>query len=257
MADANAALMEAPSMTQAVAPRQSNEVAVAGPNSSGAMFAILERIMTGASTPELVNQAFDIYQRMEQAAAKRAFTEAKAAFKASAPTIVKDMKNKQYDSTYSSIGNVVGATNTALSKHGLDASWEFDQGDKSIKVTCILTHARGHSERVWLSGPPDVSGSKNPIQQIKSTTTYLKLATFEAVTGIASEEGNADDDGNGAGAAAPITEEQRSKLQSAIVDTNADLVRFNRYFKIERVDDLPASRFDEAMTLLDDRRRKS
>jgi hypothetical protein len=260
MADANAALMEAEGETTAVAHRApaTNTQIAALPQSSGAMFAILERIMTDTNLPiERINQAFDFYQRMDQAQAKKAFTEAKAAFKANAPTIIKDMKNKQYDSSYSSIGNVVGATNEALSKHGLDASWEFDQGEKSIKVTCVLTHARGHSERVSLSGPPDVSGSKNPIQQIKSTTTYLKLATYEAVTGIASEEGNANDDGNGAGASAAISEEQLSKLQLAIVDTNVDLVKFNKYFKIAKVDDLPATRFDEAMTRLDQRREKS
>ena len=45
----------------------------------------------------------------------------------------------------------------------------------------------------------DANNAKNPLQQVKSTMTYLKIATFEAVTGIASRAGNQDDDGNGAG----------------------------------------------------------
>jgi hypothetical protein len=46
-----------------------------------------------------------------------------------------------------------------------------------------------------LSSPPDTSGAKNPLQQIKSAITYLEGATFQAITGIvASDE---DDDGNG------------------------------------------------------------
>ena len=47
-----------------------------------------------------------------------------------------------------------------------------------------------------MSGPPDDSGKKNPLQQIKSTITYLEIATFEAVTGIAASDAG-DDDGNG------------------------------------------------------------
>ena len=37
----------------------------------------------------------------------------------------------------------------------------------------------GHEEQVELNGVPDVSGSKNPLQERKSTRTYLKLETFD------------------------------------------------------------------------------
>lgn len=128
--------------------------------------------------------------------ARKAYATALAEFKANPPTVVKDKKNAQYDSMYTTIGNLVNTINTALSKHGLSARWDIEQ-DKGIKVTCILTHRAGHSESVSMSGPPDDSGKKNPLQQIKSTVTYLKIATFEAVTGTASADANVDDDGNG------------------------------------------------------------
>jgi len=48
-----------------------------------------------------------------------------------------------------------------------------------------------------MSGPPDDSGKKNPLQQIKSTVTYLKISTLEAACGLASTDASADDDGNG------------------------------------------------------------
>lgn len=202
---------------------------------------------------EKLSQLMDLHDRWEAAQAKKAYIEAKAAFKANAPTVFKDMENKQYKSMYSSIGNVVNTVNAALSKYELDASWDYDQTESGIKVTCILTHSQGHSERVSLSGPPDNSGSKNPIQQIKSTTTYLKLATFEAVTGIASKEGNKDDDGNAAGSE-PISDDQAKRILDLIDETESSAAQFCKYFKIAAVAALPASKFDAAIKALEKKR---
>jgi hypothetical protein len=102
----------------------------------------------------------------------------------------------------------------------LNARWDVEQGT-SIKVTCILSHAMGHSERVSLSGPPDESGAKNKLQQIKSTLTYLKGATFEAVTGVATIPGNLDDDGNAAGKKVSKTDNEASQSPSEIAKRKA------------------------------------
>lgn len=209
---------------------------------------MLNAAMERGDAIEKLERLMDLNDRWEKAQAKKAFLEAKAAFKAEAPVIAKDKENKQYGSRYSSIGNVVNKTNEVLSKFGLDARWEYDQSD-SIKVTCILSHLQGHSENVSLKAPPDTSGQKNPIQQIKSTTTYLKLATFEAVTGIATEEGSADDDGNGAGGGF-ISSEQESELRELIEAKQAEIPKFCAYFKIDKLGDLKASDFQRAMTAL-------
>lgn len=149
--------------------------------------------------PEVIEKMLDLRDRWEASEARKAYMEAIAAFKANPPKVIKNKTNKQYNSMYSTLDNLVNNVNAALSVHGLNARWDIAQQDKEITVRCILSHVMGHSESVALTAPPDTSGSKNAIQQIKSTITYLKLATYEAVTGIASEEGNLDDDGNAAG----------------------------------------------------------
>jgi hypothetical protein len=149
---------------------------------------------------ERIQKLMDLQDRWEAKQALHAFNAALAAFKKNPPVIVKDLMNKQYtNSWYTSLGNLVNTTNAALGEHGLSASWEIEQGEL-IAVTCVLEHVMGHSRRVRLEGPPDTSGSKNTLQQIRSTLTYLRGSTFEMVTGIASRVGNQDDDGNGAGA---------------------------------------------------------
>jgi hypothetical protein len=149
--------------------------------------------------PEVIEKMLDLRDRWEASEARKAYMEAIAAFKANPPKVIKDKTNSQYHSKYSSLANLVNNVNAALSIHGLNARWDINQQDKEITVKCILSHVLGHSESVGLTAPPDTSGSKNSLQQIKSTITYLKIATYEAVTGIASEEGSLDDDGNGAG----------------------------------------------------------
>lgn len=158
-------------------------------------------VSQGADLDKL-ERLMELKERHEANEARKAFNEAVAAFKANPPEVFHNRTNKQYNSTYSTLANLVNTVNASLSPHGLNARWDVDQGQQ-IKVTCILSHALGHSESVSLSGPPDDSGAKNKLQQIRSTLTYLRAATFEAVTGVATIPGNLDDDGNAAGKRQP------------------------------------------------------
>lgn len=160
---------------------------------------MLQTAIDNKMDPSIIEKMLDLRDRWEAGEARKAYMEAIAAFKANPPKVIKNKLNKQYNSMYSTLDNLVNNVNAALSVHGLNARWDIAQQDKEITVRCILSHVMGHSESVALTAPPDTSGSKNAIQQIKSTITYLKLATYEAVTGIASEEGSLDDDGNAAG----------------------------------------------------------
>lgn len=145
---------------------------------------------------ERIQKLMEIGEQFRKIQAEQAFSEAIAAFKADPPQVVKDALNKQYNSYYATIGNIVNTVNPALGKHGLSASWTLDPANP-LAVTCILEHFAGHKRSVTMAGPSDTSGAKNPLQQIRSAQTYLKVATFEAVTGIVAN--NKDDDGNGAG----------------------------------------------------------
>ena len=168
--------------------------------------------------PEFIEKMMDLQERHEANQAKKAFTKAMAAFKADPPTICKDKINKQFGSKYSSIDALVNPAIPYLSKYGLSHSWQYGEpAEKQVVVTCTITHELGHSESVTMSAPPDTSGgnSKNPIQQIKSTQTYLKIATFEAVTGLVSQEANLNDDGNASGGKINLLEQWTIKCDEA------------------------------------------
>jgi len=241
-------------------PRKSRAVAKANgdaPRSLTPLEMLNAAVERGDSIDKL-ERLMGLNDRWEAAQAKKAFLDAKAEFKKNAPAVLRDKDNKQYNSKYVSIGNLVNTINAALAQYGLDASWGYEQGDHTIKCTCTLTHTQGHKESVTLGGPPDVSGQKNPLQQIKSTTTYLRIATFEAVTGIATREGNADDDGNGAGALQKmVSDAQATELQRLISEKQLSPARIytwvGKKLKLEPADypatvsDIPARLYPEVV----------
>lgn len=148
---------------------------------------------------EKLSKLLEVQERYDATQAKKAYTEAMSAFKENPPEISKDRhvhyKTQKGEMNYNhaTLSNVTTCINKALSEHGLTASWLTSQDNSLITVTCKITHIMGHSEETSLSAPPDVTGSKNAIQAIGSTVTYLQRYTVLALTGLATSD--QDDDG--------------------------------------------------------------
>ena len=189
-----------------------------------------------------------LQEKWDAGQAKKAYSVAMSAFKSEKITVSKDKVNSQYKSKYSSEDSLLNTVNPLLSKHGLSASFSFTQAAVGIEVTCSITHAAGHSESVSLTGPLDVSGQKNPLQQIKSTVTYLRKATFEAITGIASSDDSGDDDG--AGASTLISDAQVSTITDLINEKEADRAKFLRFMACDSVETIRAADFTKAVAAL-------
>ena len=198
-----------------------------------------------------IEKLMDMERRWKADQAREAYYEALAEFKKVPVQVIKDKQNKQYDSRYASIGNIVNTVNAAMAPFGLNARWDIDQTE-GIKVTCILSHTLGHSESVPMTGPPDESGKKNPLQQIKSTITYLKVSTFEAVTGVVSVDAP-DDDGNGSGDV--ISEEQIADLEALITEVGSDKAAFLRYCKVGDLDEILSRKYRIAVQVLEAKRK--
>ena len=237
------AQVEPQGQTVAITPMQMLQIAV----EQGADLDKLQKLM-------------DLQDRWEANEAKKAFVAALNAFKKDPPEIVKNKHvafagrggGAEYD--HATLDHVSGEIGEALSEHGLTHRWEVKQADDAsdvrITVTCVLTHERGHSERVSMWALPDDSGSKNRIQAIGSTVTYLQRYTLLAATGLAA---GPDDDGEAAGSD-PITAEQKNELVALMQETNADTAKFLNYLGVKTLDTLPADRFEDAKQALERKR---
>jgi len=213
---------------------------------------MLASAVAGNQDLERIEKLMDLERAWKVDKAREQFYLALSEFKKVNLVIVKDKANVQYNSRYVSVGNLVNTASRAMAPFGLNTRWDISQDDE-ISVTCILSHTGGHTEQVTMSGPPDESGKKNSLQQIKSTVTYLETSTFEAVTGIISQDHS--DDGNGAGPQVEtITDNQAADLAAMIDEVGADKAGFLGFLKVDAIEDLPAVKYKAAVRALENKR---
>lgn len=202
-----------------------------------------------------LEKLMDLQARWEASKAKKAYHVAMTAFKANPPEIKKDKKvsyaagGGTTSYKHASLANVVDTINGALSTHGLSASWQTAQNG-AVSVTCRITHVLGHSEETTLTAGADGSGSKNSIQAIGSTITYLQRYTLLALTGLAA--GDQDDDGR-ASEAVYINEKQQSIIADYVVSTNTDMVKMLDHFKLESLEKMTSPIYNKALAILKQR----
>lgn len=229
---------------------EKNEVQIVG-NTPADM---IRMAVAGNANLEQLEKLLELQYRWETNEARKAYHKAMSAFKDNPPEIDKDKKvafgNTKYN--HASLANVVEKITKELSKHGLSASWNTQQTDK-ITVTCRITHVQGHSEETTLSAPSDTSGSKNAIQAIGSTITYLERYTLLAALGLATKD--QDDDGR---SAEPISQGQLSALRDMLVSIGDEKKEkeFCKFLAVESLELLKAVDFNKAMTALVARKDK-
>lgn len=174
---------------------------------------LLDRALASNANVETLDKLMALQERWEANLARKAFDEAMSAAKAEIGPIKKN-RHVGYDSKKSDAGRteyshedfaeIAKQINPILAAHGL--SYRFRTAsppDGPVSVTCIISHRMGYSEENSLQAPRDTSGSKNPIQAVGSTVTYLQRYTLKAALGLAAEN---DDDGQQSGA--PIIPEK-------------------------------------------------
>jgi ERF superfamily len=167
---------------------------------------LLQVISRAAADKEIdldrVERLLLMHEKITAKQAEKAFIEAMAKFKETAPRIMKaklvsfptqDGGTTSY--RHATLGAVCQAAVAGLGAVGISHRWDLSTADGKITVTCVLTHTGGHSTKTVLAGAADASGKKNAIQQVASTITYLERYTLLAATGLATED--QDDDGTG------------------------------------------------------------
>jgi len=208
--------------------------------------AMLAKAVDSGADIDVLEKLMGLSERWEANQARKAFDEAVSAAKTEIPTITRNAKGHN-EKRYADFAAIAKVVDPILGKYGLSYRFRTTQTDR-ISVTCVLSHKAGHSEETTLTGPADTSGSKNAIQSIGSTLTYLQRYSLVQMLGLAAS--NDDDGATSGGKPETISPDQVGDLQALIESKSADKAKFIKYYKIERLSDLPASRFNDAMALL-------
>jgi hypothetical protein len=209
---------------------------------------MLARAVQSGADLDMIEKLMNLQERWEASNARKAFEESLAKAKGEIPVIIRNASGHN-SKKYADFAAIAKVIDPILARHGLSYRFRTTQTDK-ISVTCVL-FGHGHSEETTLSGPADASGSKNAIQAIGSTLTYLQRYSLVQALGLAAAE---DDDGSAAVPGGVVSLEQVEQLLALADEVEADKEAFCRYFKVDGIAQLKAKDFDRAIAALNKKR---
>jgi hypothetical protein len=211
---------------------------------------MIDRAVSQGASVETVEKLMGLQERWEKNQARKEFDNAVAAAKAEIRPVMRN-RTGHNNKKYADFAAIALAVDPILTTHGLSYRFKSDQGER-IVVTCVLSHRAGHSETTTLSGPPDASGSKNAIQAIGSTLTYLQRYTLVQMLGLAAGD---DDDGVKGGAGPSINAKQVAAIRSLIVEVAADITKFVKYLGVASVEEIKEADYSRAVAALEAKRK--
>jgi len=225
---------------------------MANPPSATPAEMIQAAVQNGADLTKLEG-LLALQERWEANQARKAYHQAMAEFKENPPEIEKDktVRYKEVKYNHASLANVVSKITKALSQHGLSASWNTHQNG-AVTVSCKITHVLGHSEETTLTAPADSSGSKNSIQAIGSTVTYLQRYTLLSALGLATH----DQDNDARGDVECINDKELGIIRDMLISLESNEGRFCEYLKVDKLENLPKSEYKKATSALEATKKK-
>lgn len=164
----------------------------------------LEQIQTPASLlsqaiekgldVESLGKLMDLQERWQAGQARKLFFEAFTEFQSSCPDLrkTKEVNFGQTKYNFAPLADICRQIGKTLKSSGLSYRWEIQDNPTEMKVTCLVSHLDGHTEKTTMTSPPDSSGSKNAIQARGSAIEYLKRYTLIGALGLSTADSDID-----------------------------------------------------------------
>jgi hypothetical protein len=146
---------------------------------------------------EKLSKLMDLQRQWQAEQNRKAFFEAFIEFQTECPDIRKT-KGVSFGGAqtptyhYAPLADIVRQIKPFEKKCGFSHRWEFNDTKDELKVTCLLTHKDGHTERTTMQSSPDVSTGKNSIQARGSAIEYLKRYTLIGALGLSTTDSDID-----------------------------------------------------------------
>lgn len=148
---------------------------------------------------ESLGKLMALQERWEANQARKAFFEAFTKFQNEVPDLRKT-KNVVFelktggktDYNYATLASITRQIAGTLKDNALSYRWEINDDATTLKVTCLVSHVDGHTEKTTMTASPDTTGSKNPIQARGSAIEYLKRYTLIGALGLSTADTDVD-----------------------------------------------------------------
>jgi len=152
---------------------------------------LMELAVTSNADVDKLSKLMDLQERWEAKEANKTFVNAMSKFQSICPPVLKAKSG--HNCKYATLPSIHAVIKRPLHDCGLTFRYEQSVVKAEMTVKCIVTHEDGHSESTSMTAPMDASGSKNAIQAIGSSNSYLQRYTLIGALGIVTADH--DDDG--------------------------------------------------------------
>lgn len=232
------------------------EVALA--NDSTALIAVIER---AARDPNIdidkMERLLAMQERVFARTAEAEYNEAMSRCQSEMPRIMPRSANDQTQSMYAALDEIDRVARPIYTKHGFALSFGTEDCPTSgfYRQICQVTHRAGHTRTCRADLPLDNVGikgnaNKTGVQGFGSTMTYGQRYITKLVFNIVI--GGEDNDGNGP----TLDEGQIKTIEARLKDANTNRPDFLAFWRVERLEQIPAFNFPVIMDMLDKRAKR-
>jgi hypothetical protein len=141
-----------------------------------------------------LSRLMDMQREYNADLARKAFFHSLTEFQSKSPELRKT-KKVSFGTTeyfYAPLSDIARQIKDTCKACDLSYRWEIEDTKEELKVTCIITHSSGHSEKTTMTASPDESGKKNAIQARGSAIEYMKRYTLIGALGLTTADTDID-----------------------------------------------------------------
>lgn len=200
--------------------------------------------------------------------AKMQFNRAMARFHAECPPIPRRTENNQFMVTrngkrvprmYASLEDIAKTIGPVLASNGLTYRWtDLTIDGDNASTSCVVTHELGHSESSTSRGPWVSKAGASELQKVGIAQTYLQRYSLVSVLGLTSVDDDNDGNEPAAGDAGfvGLTDDHRKEIAEWMARLDVDSEKFFVVMSCTSLDDMPDSKYADAMRALREKERK-
>lgn len=195
--------------------------------------------------PDQLSALMDLQERHERNEAAREYAIAVTTFQAKCPPVVKRREAKGQGNfagyNYAAYEDIMAIAGPLLAEVGLSVSFSTEPHEKGLMGTIYLR--KGIHQETRTMYLPIADMRVNDTQKYGATVTYMERYLLRAALNIVV----VGEDNDAQGLHETITEEQAIQLKENMEGRRLNGPRLFKAYSIEKLRDLPASRFDEFM----------
>jgi hypothetical protein len=205
--------------------------------------------------PEVDNDMLDRAERLLNLHRQQLYAADMVACQEEIPLVLKNRRNTQTNSSYATFEALDRAIRPTYTAHGFALSFgttDCPYPDR-IRVTCDITHRSGMVKVVFVDMPIDGKGAKGNDVMTKTHATMsglsyakrgLEAMIFNVIT---TDDAIHDDDGNAAGGADLIDEDEQTSIRAMLEAASIPEEKFLRWAKVESIAAIPSKFYDQAV----------